>query len=573
MAGCLLAASPSAHALSVNLQARTKIDITTERTARGIHVRGVLTDDRGTPISSELIRVEIRGLTLPTVGTDARGRFEYFIPGQHLDPLIARHGTQLPWTIAFLGDPRYGPSQRTGTLDLGREGTRLELFVSTPTVGSSDPWTLIQGKLERAKGKPVRNAAVYLKIGRGSEQKGDTDANGIVRFRVRLADLGMYGTIAVDGRFEGDARLAATRASTSFIVRRTTRITLRVGREGDAATGRYRFSGRLIEADGPIANATVAIVAGGQQPVVQSSSPSLDAVAVAVTDADGIFITARDARELFADRQGALLLSAVYQPPDATLATCESRKVVVPIPSPPGIPVKWYFAGLLWLLAGLGAIHMARHGVLQSFIRRWRERSKGVATSETSPDVLETPFITPSSVPREIRPEFVSGTVVDAHTGRPLPRVRVSIVSLDSIDEFHTDAQGRFEFGPMRHETYSLTMDGRGYLDREVEITIPHQGYLDGGRFSLIATRRRLRELYGAALKRIGRPFTWGEETPQEAWLRAESNARAAGAHTTIGRMRELTEQAWYDVHTPTGRDVREAASLLEEVKERDKRP
>ncbi len=566
----------AAHALPVIVQARSRIELLTERSERGLVLRGKLVDDSGAPIASEGIRVDVMGLTLPVVLTDAQGRFEYLVPAAHLIEVEARYGAEIPWTATFFGEKRYAAAESKGTLDLRRLSTRLGVDIAPQQATIDTDWIMVRARL-RARQRPVFGAAIKLRVGDGSEQQGRTDSNGIVRFRLRPADLGALGEIPVRVRFSGDHRRGASHMRGSFTVSRSTRITLRVGREGRAATGRYRFSGRLVDARGPIARATVAIIATSSDARRQrddaesvSSSGAPRTVAVATTDKDGIFLTALPARALFADSRGVIDLWALYQPQQASWSVARSRPVAVPVPSPPGIPIRWYVAGILWVLAGLALAHIARNRLWTTLVNALaRRRRRRRPTLKLEEPFLNPPFVqsasTRSTPPRRDR---VCGMVVDAHSARPVPGTRVAVVGVDRVFEVYADPSGGFDLGPIPAGRYALTMEADRYIGREIAFNVPHEGFLDSATFTLVAVRRRIRDLYKSALTRLQQPWAWGSRTPREAHAAAHSLAARAGAENPLSELRDLTERAWFSESGARSADAVRATELLEAVPE-----
>lgn len=566
-----------AHAVPITLQARSAIQIVTERAERGLYLRGRLLDDTGAPIASEMIRVDIKGLRLPPVRTDSEGRFEYFVRANHLVEVESLHGSEIPWKATFLGDPDYGPTSKAGNLDLRRTPTRLTLAIEPDEVTVDADWVMVRASLEAAQ-KPVAGAAIKLRVGTGSEQQGRTDGDGLVRFRLRPADLDALGEIPVRARFAGDHRRAVSEASDSFVVRRSSRITLRVGREGEAATGRYRFSGRLVDAHGPIPRATVAIVATQRKsedsdPKATQPPPPPRAVAVATTDADGIFLTALPARSLFADSRGVMELRALYQPQQQSQAAAQSRPVVVPVPSPPGVPTRWYVAGILWVLAGLALAHIARNRlwrVVLDALAQWRVRRE--PEPEETPTIVDPPFVeAPAERTRPPRVDHVAGIVLDAHARTPVAYAQIRLTGDGNSYEARADAGGRFELGPVSPGSYSLGIGADRYIARSVSLAVPHEGFLDDATFSLVAIRRRIRDVYGNALERLEGRWAWGAQTPREAFDEARPAAEEVGATPQVKRLKELTERAWYTKPGASAADAEEAAELLSTVGDRRK--
>lgn len=583
---------PPASALPLTLQARSRITVTTERSPDGLRLKGQLLDDADRPVVSETIRVTVTGLTLPAVSTDTKGRFEYFVPVDHLVEVQRRHGNEVPWSAQFLGDLRYGATVSKGQLDLRRIPTRIDLQITPQDATVDTDWVMVRAALTE-ENRAVPGAPVKLRVADGVEQQGRTDLDGVVRFRVRPADLSSLGQVQVRARFSGDHRRAATETTGTFRVRTLTRVTLRVGREGSASTGRYRFSGRLAGADGPISNGTIAVVVTspgdrdngadtpnkapeestqGEQP---GAAPALRTLAVTTTNAKGVFLTAIPARELFKGAQGVMELRAYYQPQAQTEARAQSRVVLVPVPSPPGIPTRWYLAAILWVLAGLAATHVVRHRLWRNAIAALRKPRLKPAKGALPPglQVPDPTFIVDSPIaPHAARVDVVAGRVVDAHSAEPvvgaLVALRLAPASGSSGNaEVRTDGQGGFELPTMSPGRYTLLVQRSSFVERSVVISLPHSGNLDGATLTLVAVRRRLRDQYRSALARFRAEWTWGRRTPGEVLTQTEAEAGVGvDARPALRRLKELTERAWYTKDGGEHPDTLEAAELLASI-------
>ncbi len=565
----LLAASLTQAALAVpiTVRARTSLEVRASREPTGVALRGHLRDDRGRPVGAETVHVALTGFEVRAVRTFADGAFELTVRDDDLAAVEARHGARLAYAVRFEGDPDHGPASASGHVDLRRHTTWLDLTVD-PAAVSIDADRLMVHIALHAESGPVAAAPVRVQVADGPELLGETDAQGLARFLIRPALLGAAGRYALRARFTGDHRFAPAEAATSFRVQLPTRLTLRVGREGDAATGRYRFSGRLIDGDGPLAGATVAILAGpvtadpGADDAPDAPRPWL----VTTTDADGIYLAAVDARALFDAIDGALEVRAVFRPSDTLHVPAVSRPIVIPVPPPPGIPARWYLAGLLWVVGALAAAHVVRNRSWRALRLRWRFRRRRRPGADPVPALVDPPFVLGAASPADsARLDVVAGRVLDAHTQAPVPGLSVRLVGGDGqLLAGTTDAFGRFELGPAPPGSWRLDVTGADYLPRHLVTGLPHTGALDGATFAVVAIRRRVRDLYARALARAAGRLRWGHDTPAEALTTARADDdRLAEALVALER---LTEHAWYAPHSLRAQDAEDASRLLEQI-------
>lgn len=566
--------SPSAGAIPLTIRARTQLDVRAQRRSDGLHLMGTLRDDQGQPVASELLHVTIQGASPQPVTTNGEGAFDVVVRPSDLRDLERIHGTSLTWSASYTGDKTHGAIQREGRVDLSRESTWLQLRIAPERVSLDADNVAVDCELGSDAG-PVAAQPIRIRIGDGPELVGETDGTGRARFLLRPASLGRAGRFEVKARYLGDHIFAPAEALGTMRVLLPTRVTLRVGREGDAATGRYRFSGRLIDARGAIDDATIAILVRQQGEVGETELPRR----LTTTDSGGIYLTAIDARSLFEDTSGGLEIRAAYRPTDDVHLASVSRPIPVPVPPPPGVPTRWYLAGLLWVLAILALAHVIRNRLWRAVFDKLKPRRAQVLTTPPEPpgDVVDPPFvIQPGGESAQRRPDWVSGKVVDAHSSSGVQGVAVIVISPSQevpigdgrvgshVTRAITDDKGDFALGPLPEGSWELRMLEPDYLPRALQLNLPHRGDLDGATFALVATRRRIRDIYVNALARHASQMRWGWDTPLEGL--AMASPRDDGTRLALSSLRSMVESAWFTRRRPKPEDAQQAARTMKRM-------
>lgn len=572
---CLLAAAGPADAPAhpLTVRAHTRVTLNLDRRPDGVVVRGRLVDDQGLPVPLEEVQLDVAGYPTQTRITDGDGGFEVPIDGRDLSLLEVSRGQRLPWTLRYHGDRVYGEAREDGVLDLRRVPTRIILTVAPEVV------TLDQSEIRvhvdlYANSVPIPDAEVRVRVGDGTELVGKSGTVGRSTFLIRAGLLGSPGRYAVRARFLGDHLYAPAEADTALRVFLPARVTLRVGREGDVHLGRYRFSGRLADAGGPLAGATVAILA---TPTDTPDAPPLIQT-LATTHADGIYLAAIAADTLFAElapaRDGQpreIDVRAVFSPADGRHQGAISHPVRIRVPPPPGVPTRWYLVGLAIIFGFLLLAQAVRHRVFATLWERLRavrpERLRVLPDVDAEED--DPPFVVAPPRGRSPRTDHVAGTVVDAHNNATLGG---AVVVLDPAAEgtawrSRAGRDGRFDLGPLPPGRYRLHIEAPDYIGREVDLTLPHDGSLDGSSFALVAIRRRVRDTYVRAVTRFGSDLAWGVDTPREAFF----NARRAIApdERALLELRHLVESAWFSERTATLDDATRARQILHALEAR----
>jgi len=594
----LLSPSSEAHAVRLEVRSRATLNVQVERRDDGVHLVGHAVDDAGEPLGSEPVEVQVRGLDRKTVVTDPAGGFDVLVRAADAQNLRRLHGAQLAWRADIPATRTHGAAEASGLLDLTRSPTTLRLALSPSRVALHTAGVRVVASLTAA-GRALPRAPVRLRVGSGPALTGATGDDGRATFRLLPSALDRAGSVSIKATYEGTGRYASATAQARLDVVRPTRLTLRVSREGSASRGRYRFSGRLADARGPLGGAPVVILAEplspaeapdarsrGSQLRRDAAAPPEGAarptnerprvVALAVTDPDGLFLATTPAQAFRAEIGARAEIRAVYRPTTSHYAGAESAPVSVAVPPAGGVPASWYAFALAWVLGVVGAVRAARP--IRAWLRARRLHAAREVGAAHEADAEDPPLLAPSRAPSpRARRDHIAGHLVDAHSGRPLPAGAVQVRRASSAPgESHrgqTSAQGRddapplsptgaFEFGPLAPGPYELVATCPGYAPREVTVSCPHGGELDGVRVQLVASKRRVRDIFFAACRALQVDALWGRDTPAEA-CEAVAGRRPLDVPPGLQSLRELTEAAWFAGQPLADRDVARAEELF----------
>lgn len=537
---------PDAAAVPLRIRARSAIQVHVERSADGLVLRGALTDDTDEPLARESVLAAVEGLEPRTVRTGPAGEFELFIIERDALALAARVGDQIPWTVRYEGGASYGPAAADGLLHLEHDPTRIALELDPPGASIDGEAIAIRVLIEGPAG-PVDRAEIRVAVADGPELIGETDHAGRVTFLLRPDDLVRAGMFRISARYVGDLRFAPSEAHATLRVLRGTRITLRVGREGDLHTGRYRFSGRVIDDRGPLAGVTVAIIARDLDGEARSRDGDARSQTLAVTDDDGVYIVAVEAREMIGRAGGVIEARAAFQPTEDRHSPAVSRAARIPVPGPPGVPLGWYVASIA---ASVGLVLLA----LAVRLRFWQEIARAWAAWRLSRRrrahaLEEAPVVVQLAVGDDLRTDWIAGRIVDAHTGRGVRGARCVLTGSGDPVIAGCDPHGRFAVGPLPGGIWRLELQGPEHMPRQMALTMPHDGSLDGATLALISVRGRVRDVYSRALSEYEVEVVWGRDTPAEAL--ADAQGVAAADEETLGDLRGLVEETWFGPEAP----------------------
>ena len=534
----------------MRVRSRSVMESEVTRTAQGLALRGLITDDRGGPVSGAPIHARIHGLESRVVRSSEEGAFELQIAKEDVIALAELHGEELPWTLEFAGAPNFGPVQRQGVLDLERAPTQLSLALDRGESSLDEGPVEVMVQVKR-EGHGLAHVPVVLRVADGPELVGESDAKGRVAFLVKPASVTRFGRVMVEARFPGDMRHASASATAPLLLTRATRLTLRVGREGDVDTGRYRFSGRLTSEDGALPGRTVAIVARGSDG--QGGARTQRAT---LTRGDGVFLVAIEAREFIGFAGEEVEVQAIFEPPELSLQAARSERALLPVPTLPGVPLSWYM-GCLAAAGGLGLLALALHLRLWRQLRwRWRRRRLHRSLSGGAMDLVDESRVLLNS--RRGREDWLSGVLVERESGRPLAGLMVSVAQADNEFAVRSDEAGVFELGPLQPGAWELSVRGPSTLPLSVPLQLPHGGELDAMRVRLETLRARARDIFLSEVElQAGAKSAWGYVTPADMVSRRRAlNPDEAEA---LEPLQSLVERAWFCPDTPTLDELSEA--------------
>lgn len=573
--------SGPAFSVPLNVRARARVELDHRKTRDGLELAGRLLDDEGRPIPDERLSLTLGERDPESLTTDEDGRFRLTLDRRATAALERAHaaseGQKVPWQARFPGSRRISDVVASGAIDLSRRASRLTLTLQDDTndrlrvkrlLPNEGQRTLLARLEEPLSRAPLADAEIRLRVGDGAELIGRTGANGQVAFLIAPDQLEAGALYRATARFAGDSLHVPALAELELQVQRPTRLTLRVVREGDARHGRYRFSGRLSDQDGALADAVVAIEGRIASPDGAVEDRDVAIERLVATDEDGLFVTAIDAAELDERRLTRLLLVAHFQPASAAHAPSRSRPVLLEVPPPDGIPAGWYLIALSLLALALGLAHAHRTGALARFYQRLLERLRALTTR---PEAVGPTAPRPTSAPIATnhargRGDWLSGRVIDGHEGT---RLIATLTVRDGGGErvIETDASGTFALGPLTPGPCHLELTAPGYLGRELDFEAPHPGLYDGATWSLVAVKRKLRDIFGETVGELGGKLAWGVDTPREALTRALSRQTDRGrVERPLAELTMLVERAHFARNAAEASSVEQAKSLQREV-------
>lgn len=577
----LFATASNAEAVPLNVRARAKVELDHKKTRDGLELEGRLLDDEGRPIADERLSLTLGERDPESLTTDGDGRFRLTLDRRSTAALERAHersdGGKVPWQARFPGSRRISDVVASGAVDLSRRASRLTLTLRDDTterlrvkrlLPNEGQRTLLARLEEPLSSLPLPDAEIRLRVGDGAELIGRTGGNGQVAFLISPDQLEAGALYRATARFAGDSLHVPALAELELQVQRPTRLTLRVVREGDARHGRYRFSGRLADQDGALGNAVVAIEGRVASPDEAENTQEIAIERLVATDEDGLFVTAIDAAELDERRLTRLLLVAHFQPATAAHAPSRSRPVLLEVPPPDGIPAGWYLIALSLLSLILGLAHAHRTGALARFYQRLRERLRAL-TTRPDPIGAATPHRASAPIATNVargRGDWLSGRVIDGHEGTCIIAT-LKVRDISGERELETDASGHFALGPLATGPCHLELCAPGFLSRELDFEAPHTGLYDGATWSLVAVKRKLRDIFGETVGELGGELAWGRDTPREALTKALSRqADRDRVERPLAELTMLVERAHFARGAAEPSSVEQAKTLQREV-------
>jgi hypothetical protein len=553
----VLLVSLPVSATPLQVRARSELTARVDEAPGGVILRGHLRADDGVPIGGVGVRVRLKGAKPRVSLTRDDGSFEIALSLSGPAEASAKLDPTITWEAEFDGDENSGPVRLSGVLEGARRPSDIDLTIEPRVLSLDSPAARARVSV-RAGESPMGSVPVFLRVGEGAELVGATDSEGDVVFLVHPGTLDQQGRLAVSARWAGDHRYGPARVDRNMRVERPTRLTLRVAREGDLDTGRYRFSGRLGDHRGAIAGATIALKYEREDSEAGSEPTS---GALARTNERGHFVFAVSTHELSGEDPSVVKASVVYVPGDAVHAGAVSASSRLPVPGPPGVSARWYVAVTMLALALLILLDLIRSGGLGGWASATLWRSLPGRGSGSTPEHASEPS------KRPMRGDWVTTRLTDARTGVALEEVTGSTLTLVRTidgDEVAPDDLGN-HWGPLASGDYRLSVEVPGYLGQSVDFAVPHDGSLDPLHRRLVEVRGHVLLTFIRALQRLGVRFRWGRETPSEAMARCLAVGEARHA---LQRLHQDTEALWFADRRAVSSDVERADLLLAKVEE-----
>ncbi len=538
----MLSTPSVAHARKVRIRGGAKLlaQATYVRDRAVLELRGQLTDDARTPLSQQWIELTVEGgLTL----ADARACPE---PQVNVAPLRGEPGKQvetasggefcLRWatppdkgsiTLSYRGDKYHGGTELQVSFDRAkpqRLATTLR-FDPRPLVMDLDKDQLVvSGALDLALTTvhaTRRDRTVRLLDENGkSIAEGKTAGDGRVRLLVDPNALGGPGSGKLSLDFAGDEELAPSSDEQPVTRRTTVRIRLANDVEPADAGDTAQIALDLDTKRGPVKGGVVEALLGGK---------SLGSATVVEGKANLIVL-------LDPKLEKEAILSVRYLPASPFYKPGSVLTVEVPI-APPSLVLR--IALSLVVLAAAVWITLS-----------WR-RSKHTPTLRGDRPAL-TPGVHVVKASRDGR--AWSGTVLDAHDGRPivdaLVRVRAPTLEVDdTILELRTNSDGSFAF-ELEARPDGAELAAEAEYHAEERKPLPPAGEL---RIALVTRRRALLRRFVQWAQFRGVPYDRKPEpTPEQVIQVAHHQQRPEVADWA----RAVEEVAFGPGQVDAGRDA-----------------
>lgn len=530
---------PEAHALRLQLQARTQLEVHAEQVEAELHVRGRLSELRGGGVAGASVSVQpfdadeaVEGFgaagrqasqggapALPLaslVRTDASGRFEAVFPRI----LLPSDRETVRVRVTFAGDPGHSAAGAALDVRLGQAAARLELSAEPARLTTDVAGTRlhIRGQVGSL---PLAGRAVEIRIDRKVFASVTLDDQGEGDIDVPTAALLPKGVHTLTAELPSRADVAAASASLSVEVLGALRISWHVIRSGDAgaalpdaAASRVGqgcgdeticLEGTVTVADGQAGHGAAA----GALVTIHAARTRLGTV---VANRDGAFVV-RLKLPVLAELlpPGPVGLVAEAELAEPWMSPGWSEVVAIDIPKPVQMLELVYGAILALLVLGLGG---------RLALSRMRERRAAIELARADAGLTTTMQAGQGHERLRLR-----GLVRDGEQGRPLVARLQLRGPQDRGVELATDDGGGFDFGDLEPGGFRLTVLADGHAALEVAIDIPHDGAFDGCQLMPVSLRAVARHSLSARIAAAsGRAIDWSTETPRIAeprWLAA----------------------------------------------------
>jgi len=532
----------------------------------------LLTDD-GAPLPLSALIITLPDGPSRSAVTDAEGGARVVVP-----TAAAAEGA-VRWTVSFLGTALHAPAEFSGVADLSRVPVGLYVTTSEGALALGSPPASVHVRLETRETRPKRlsDTVIRIRLGDGPFQFANTGPMGDLDFVLQpdilTASLPAPGPVSVEVVFDGDAAFGSARATAVIERRVLARVTLRVAREGDAASGRLRFSGRASHEFGTYPDALVRLSV-----VDDAGVPRLDLPAL--SGPDGIWnasISLETLRGLGVSRVAVRAQLA----PQGQIAAARSEMLRLEVPKLPGRSVLWPAVGLLAVLIVVRLLSPTARRAVATFFARIPARVGRAIAAMIS---LAGSIFRRSGRGGEQLLGGTQGPVEPAArlVGAPAPRRDVMAIAIRDRDTglaLHALAEvleeggqvvatatgDSLEFHGSPGTRYTVTLSGEGLLPVSFAVSFPHDGALDGAVVRMRRVERRLRELHEETARRHGEEPAWGHATPREVEDRIRARGPRGAARPQVAALVASVEKAYFAPHPPTAADVEAIEAALHE--------
>ncbi|RMH42826.1 MAG: carboxypeptidase regulatory-like domain-containing protein [Deltaproteobacteria bacterium] len=550
LAAASLAAIATAAAAApprVTVRARTAIRLEPLlRVPGGVEVRGELIDPaarEGVPWVD--VAIEVDGVP-DRATTDERGAFRH--------RLRVADGVH-DLAVRFAGTDLYAPAAvDLRGFDVAKEP--LSLALAAPRAVRAGEPAHVRIEARTASGPVAVTVALEVADAGGqprSAGSATTDDDGAAEAAIAAHVLGAPGRKRLSARFAGDATYDVAAAEADLLVTAGTRLAMDLRPADVAYEDDVEVRGVLARVDGaPLSGAAVTLWAADRP------------VAEAVTDARGRFSAAIAAAEL---GSGVVAVQARFDPPEPWFDASRSRPVPVSVREPQPIPMRYTVAAFAAAAAAVVAFALMRARPWEPLLARMRPRGGSDAPRPARPAGPEPV----RGGLREARPGLVStirrahdfglsGTVVDAVTGRPLAGARLELAGPGgAAAHVATDARGAFAIAHLAAGPWRATAAHPGYCSERFTVAIPHRGALRGARIDLVPVRERVFALYREIAEPLLPPGArWGVWTPRQIL----DAVRAMRPAARLAALTDFVERTYFGP-APPGEEAVESARAL----------